>query len=146
MSAGSIPTALDIKWLDSHNDTETAISLGSRVMNEHDVFISTDRPACDVRTAVETALGTAFTMSTDPEPAPALVTGTTKVFFHDSHEFEDDRDFAASRYRYRISIRDSARDEQRQLAAAQRIFNAMKARGWPAMLSYNLQGNIAIYP
>jgi hypothetical protein len=68
------------------------------------------------------------------------------VFFHDSHDFEDDRDFTVTRYRYWISVHDSARDEQRQLATAQRIFDAVKAQTWPVMLSFNLQGNIDRYP
>jgi hypothetical protein len=79
-------------------------------------------------------------------PVPALATGTTKVFFHDSHAFEDDHDFAVSRYRYWISVKDSARNEQRQLAVAQRISDAVKAEGWPAMLSFDLQGSIAVCP
>lgn len=68
------------------------------------------------------------------------------MFFHDSHEFEDDRDFAVMRYRYWISVHDSERDEQRQLTIARRIFDAMKARTWEAMLSHNLQSSIAIHP
>jgi hypothetical protein len=51
------------------------------------------------------------------------------VFFHDSHPFEDDTDFAVSRYRYWVNVEDSARDQQRQLAIAQRVFDAVKARG-----------------
>jgi hypothetical protein len=51
-----------------------------------------------------------------------------------------------SRYRYWVSVRNSGRDEERQLAVARKIFDAVKAAGWPAMLSYGLQGNLAIYP
>jgi hypothetical protein len=32
------------------------------------------------------------------------------------------------------------------MAVARKIFDAVKAAGWPAMLSYGLQGNLAIYP
>jgi hypothetical protein len=77
---------------------------------------------------------------------PALAAGSTKVFFHDSHAFEDDAGFPVSRYRYWVSVHDADRDEERQLATAQRIFDAVKAKGWPAMLSFDLQGSLAVYP
>jgi hypothetical protein len=115
-------------------------------VTEHDIFVSAEPPADEVRAVIEAELGATFSASEDPDPVPALVTGATQVFFYDSHEFEDDRDFTVSRYRYWISVHDSARDQQRQLAVAQRIFDAVKAQGWPAMLSFDLQGNIAVYP
>lgn len=115
-------------------------------MNDHDVFVSGGAPADAVRAAIEAALGAAFSPSQEPEPVPALIAGATKVFFHDDHPFEDDTGFAVSRYRYWISVRDSGRDEGRQLAVARKVFDVVKAAGWPAMLSYGLQGNIAIYP
>lgn len=115
-------------------------------MTEHDVFVSTEQPAEEVRAVIETELGTAFGASEEPDPVPALAIGTTEVFFHDSHAFEDDYEFAVSRYRYWISVEDSARDEERQLAVAQRVFDAMKAQDWPAMLSFDLQGSIAVHP
>lgn len=115
-------------------------------MADHGIFVSAERPAGAVRAVIETALEATFGISEDPEPLPALVTGVTKVFFNDSHGFEDDRDFAVSRYRYWINVHDSARDEQRQLAVAQRVFDAVKAQAWPAMLSFNLQDTITVYP
>ncbi|SRR6266851_1781057 len=115
-------------------------------MTEHDIFVSTDSPPGVVRAIIEAALGTAFQASQDAEPVPALVIGTTKVFFHDSHLFEDDQDFAVSRYRHWVSVQDPARDAQRQLAIAQQVFNALKAEGWPVMLSFDLQGSLAVYP
>jgi hypothetical protein len=115
-------------------------------MNDHDVFVSGEAPAEVVRAVIEMALGAAFGPSEEPEPVPALIAGATKVFFHDDHPFEDDTGFAVSRYRYWISVRDSARDEVRQLAVARKVFDAVKAAGWPAMLSYGLQGHIAVYP
>jgi hypothetical protein len=115
-------------------------------MNDHDVFVASGAPADAVRAVIETALGAAFTPSEDSESVPALVAGATKVFFHDDHPFEDDTGFAVSRYRYWISVRDSARDEGRQLAVARKIFDAVKSAGWPAMLSYGLQGSLTIYP
>ena len=115
-------------------------------MADHDIFVSAERPADEVRAVIEAELRTAFSPSDEPDPVPALVTATTKVFFHDSHEFEDDQDFAVSRYRYWINVHDANRDEQRQLAVAQQIFDAVKAQTWPAMLSFNLQGSIAVYP
>jgi hypothetical protein len=115
-------------------------------MADHDIFVSTKAPADAVRTVIEAELRTAFQASDDSDPVPALITGTTKVFFYDHHEFENDQDFTVSRYRYWINVHDSARDEQRQLAVAQQIFHAMKAQAWPVMLSHNLQGNIATYP
>src|SRR5258707_1661616 len=101
-------------------------------MTQHDVFVATEYPAPVVRAVIEVALGTAFQPSHGPEPVPALTIGPTKVFFHDSHPFEDDADFAVSRYRYWVNVEDSAR----QLAIAQRVFDAVKAEGWPAMLSF----------
>jgi hypothetical protein len=115
-------------------------------MNEHDVFVSGEAPAEMVRAVIETALDTAFTRSQDPESIPALISGATKVFFHDDHPFEDDSGFAVSRYRYWVSVRDSDRDEERQLAVARKVFEAVKAAGWPALLSYGLQGSLATYP
>ena len=115
-------------------------------MTQHDIFVGTEYPDAVVRAVIEAALGTAFQPSQDPEPVPALTIGPTKVFFHDSHPFEDDADFAVSRYRYWVSVEDSARDQQRQLAIAQRVFDAVKAEGWPTMLSFGLQGNLAVYP
>ena len=115
-------------------------------MADHDIFVSAERPAGEVLAVIETELEAAFSISENPDPVPALVTGTTKVFFYDSHEFEDDRDFAVSRYHYWINVHDSARDEKRQLAIAQRVFDAMKAQAWPTMLSFNLQDAITIYP
>lgn len=115
-------------------------------MTDHDILVSDKPPARQVRAVIEAELETAFQPSEDPDPIPALVTGTTKVFFHDSHDFEDDHDFAMTRYHYWISVHDSARDEQRQLAIAQRIFDAVKAQTWPVMLSFNLQDSVAVYP
>ncbi|HEY3908043.1 MAG TPA: hypothetical protein VGM14_29330, partial [Streptosporangiaceae bacterium] len=88
----------------------------------------------------------AFRPSQDAEPVPALAAGATKVFFHDDHPFEDDTGFAVSRYQYWVSVRDSGRDEERQLAVARKVFDAAKTSGWPALLSYGLQGSLAIYP
>jgi hypothetical protein len=124
---------------------ETA-SPGGAAMTEHDIFVSTDSPAGVVRAVIEAALGTAFKASQDAEPVPVLVIGTTRVFFHDSHLFEDDQDFAVSRYRCWVSVEDSARDAERQLAIAQQVFDALKAEGWPVMLSFDLQGSLAVYP
>jgi hypothetical protein len=115
-------------------------------MTEHDVFVSAERPAGVVRAVIEAALGTAFRPSQDPDPVPALAIGTTKVFFHDSHPFEDDADFAVSRYRYWVSVEDSARDEDRQFAIARQVFDSVKTEGWPVMLSFGLQGSLAVYP
>ncbi|HEV2373035.1 MAG TPA: hypothetical protein VGS19_12785 [Streptosporangiaceae bacterium] len=114
--------------------------------SEHDIFIDTSEPPATVRDVIAGALGGAFQPSLDPEPVPALAVGATKVFFHDSHPFEDDTDFPASRYRYWVSVEDSARDDSRQLAVAQRVFDAVKAAGWPSLLSYDLQGFIAQHP
>lgn len=78
-------------------------------MNEHEVFIAAKCPASVVRAAIEAALGATFTLGHDAEPVAALVTGTTMVFFHDSHPFEDDADFPVTRFTYWVNIRDSAR-------------------------------------
>ncbi len=115
-------------------------------MTQHDVFVATECPAEAVRADIESALGVAFQPSQDPEPVPALAIGTTKVFFHDSHAFEDDVDFPVSRYRYWVSVEDSARDEERERAIARRVFDAVKADGRSAMLSFGLQGSVATYP
>ena len=84
-----------------------------------------------------------FKPSQDPELVLALIAGATRVFFHDDHQFEDDTGFAVSRYQYWVSVKDSGRNEERQLAVAERVFDAVRASGWPAMLSYGLQGNLA---
>lgn len=115
-------------------------------MNEHDVFISGEASADVLRTIIETALGADFRSSEDPEPVPALIAGVTKVFFHDDHPFEDDTGFPVTRYRYWVSVKDSGRDEVRELAVAWKIFDVVKAVGWPVMLSYGLQGHLATYP
>lgn len=115
-------------------------------MNEHDVFVAAECPAFVVRAAIEAALGATFTLSQDPEPVPALVTGTAMVFFHDSHPFEDDADFPVTRFTYWINIRDTGKDAERQLAIAWRVFRAVKGEGWSAMLSYGTQGHLALYP
>ena len=115
-------------------------------MTQHDVFVATDCPGSAVRATIEVALGAAFKPSQDAEPVPALAIGTTKVFFHDGHPFEDDVDFAVSQYRYWVNIHDSARDENRQLAIARRVFDAVVAEGWSALLSFGLQGNLAVHP
>jgi len=115
-------------------------------MNEHDVFVAAERPAGEVRAVIETGLGTAFRPAQDPDMVPVLVAGTTTVFLFDGHSFEDDVDFPVSRYRYWINIRDSARNSERQLAVARQVFDAARAQGWPAMLSFGTQGNIAIDP
>jgi hypothetical protein len=114
-------------------------------MADHDIFVSAGRTD-EVRAVIETELGAAFSASDDPDAMQALMTGATKVFFHDSHDLEDDHDFAVTRYRYWVNVHDSARNEQDQFVVAERIFDAVKARGWPAMLSFNLQGHIALHP
>jgi len=115
-------------------------------MNEHDVFVAAEIPAGVVREAIEAGLGAAFRPGQDPDPVPVLIIGTTKVFFFDDHPFEDDVDFPVSRYRYWINVHDSARNSERQLTIARQIFDAARDQGWPAMLSFGTQGNIAIYP
>src|SRR5215813_6226192 len=114
-------------------------------MTEHDIFVSTDSPAAVVRANIEAALGAAFKASQDAEPVPALAIGTTKVFFHDSHLFEDDKDFAVSRYRYWVSVEDSARDEERQLAISQQVFDALRAEACAVLLSFDDLGSVAVF-
>lgn len=115
------------------------------MMTDHDLFITAADPA-EVREVIAATLGAPFQPSQDTEPVPALAVGTTKVFFHDSHPFEDDTDLPVSRYQYWVSVEDSSYDEDHQLAIAQRIFDAIKATGWPVLLSYGLQGSIATHP
>jgi hypothetical protein len=115
-------------------------------MNEHDVFVEAGCPAPVVRAVIEAALGAAFRPGEGTEPAAVLATGSTMVFFYDSHPFEDDVDFPVTRYRYWVNIRDTVRNTERQLVIARRVFDAVTAGGWPAMLSYGTQGNLAIYP
>lgn len=122
------------------------LALGSCTVNEHDVYVAAESPAIVVRAVIEAALGATFSPSQDPQPVPVLATGTTMVFFHDSHPFEDDKDFPVSRYTYWVSVRDAARNPDRELAIARLVFDAVKARDWPAMLSFGTQGNIALHP
>jgi hypothetical protein len=120
--------------------------VGSRVVNEHDVFVGGGQPAPVISAVIEAALGAVFQPGPGPDPVPCLITGTTKVFFHGSHPFEDDRGFPVSRYACWINVHDSARNRERQLAVARRIFDAARVQNWPAMLSYGTQGHIAIHP
>jgi hypothetical protein len=115
-------------------------------MNDHDVFVAAGCSGGAVRAAIEAALGASFGQGQGSDPVPVLAVGTTMVVFHGSHPFEDDVDFAVSRYRYWVSVHDSARNSGRQLAVAQRVFDAAKAQGWPVMLSFGVQGHIAVCP
>lgn len=115
-------------------------------MNEHDVFVAAECPSAVVRAVIEAALGTSFAPGHGPDPVPFLAVGTTNVFFQESHPFEDDVDFAVSRYRYWVNVHDSARNSERQLEIARRVFEAAKAQDWPVMLSFGVQGHVAVYP
>lgn len=42
-------------------------------------------------------------------------------------------------------MRDTARNTGRQLAIAWRVFDTARGYGWPAILSYGAQGNIALH-
>jgi hypothetical protein len=106
---------------------------------DDDVFIAGDRPAGEVRKAIETALGERFEPSIDLEPMPALFVGHTLVYFHDDHEFCDDRDLRFTQYRYWVNVHDTDRDADRQLAVARRVFEVARAAGWPALLARDLQ-------
>ncbi len=112
---------------------------------DDDVFIAGDRPAVEVRQGIETALGERFQPSMDQEPLPLLVTGHTFVYFHDDHEFSDDRDLRFTQYRYWVNVHDTDRDADRQLAVARRVFEAAQAAGWPALLARDLQQMIDRY-
>ncbi len=114
--------------------------------SQHDIFIDTEEPPAAVREVIAAALGAAFQPSLDTEPVPVLAVGTTKVIFQDSHPFEDDVDFPVSRYRYWVSVEDAGRNDDRQMAVAQRVFDAVKAVGWASLLSFDLQGSIARHP
>jgi hypothetical protein len=113
---------------------------------DDDVFIAGDEPAAEVQQAIAVALGEEFAPSTDPEPVPAIGVGPTLVFFHDEHDFDDDRDLRFSRYRYWVSVHDTQRDEERQLAVARRVFDAATAAGWNSLLTHDLQVLIARHP
>jgi hypothetical protein len=115
-------------------------------MNDHDVFVAAGCSAGALRAVIEAALGTSFGQGQGTDPVPVLLAGATKVFFHESHPFEDDVDFAVSRDCFWVSVHDAARDSGRQLAVARRVFDAAKAQGWPVMLSFGLQGHVAVYP
>ena len=69
-------------------------------MTPHDVFIAAEDPAPVVQGVIAAALGATFQPSLDSESIPALAAGTTQVFFHASHPFEDDVDLPVSQYRY----------------------------------------------
>lgn len=114
-------------------------------MNAHDVFVAAECPASMVRAAIEAALGATFSFGDGPEPVPALVTGTTMVFLHDSHPFEGDADFPVTRFAYRVNVRDSARDTERQLAIAGGYSIPPPPKAG-RRCSYGTQGNITLYP
>ena len=113
---------------------------------DDDVFIAGDQPAAEVQQVIAAALGEELMPSADPEPVPALGVGPTHVFFHDEHDFDDDRDLRFSRYRYWVSVHDIQRNEERQLAVARRVFDAATAAGWSALLTHDLQLLIAENP
>jgi hypothetical protein len=90
-----------------------------RHMNDHDVFVAAGCSAGALRAAIEAALGTSFEQGQGSGPVPALLAGATKVFYYESHPFEDDVvDFAVSRYCFWVSVHNSARNSGRQLAGA----------------------------
>ena|ERR1700733_14845004 len=113
---------------------------------DDDVFIAGDQPAAEVQQAIAAALGAEFTPSADSEPVPALGIGPTHVFFHDEHDFDDDRDLRFSQYHYWVSVHDTQRDEARQLALARRVFDAAAAAGWSTLLTHDLQVLVAHHP
>lgn len=113
---------------------------------DDDVFIAGSRDADKVKEAIETALGATFQASADPDPLPALAVGPTHVFFHGKHPFDDDVDLPLSHYQYWVSVHDTGRDERRQLAVAQRVFDAVRSAGWKVLLTHDLQGVVARYP
>lgn len=113
---------------------------------DDEVFIASSQPADAVQQAIEAALGEQFEPSADPDPAPALAVGRTHVYFHSDHDFEDDTDLPLTQYQYWVSVHDTERDEQRQLAVAQRIFDAARVEGWKVLLTHDLQGVVARHP
>lgn len=113
---------------------------------DDEVFIAGNQTANEVQQAIESGLGEKFEPSADPDPVPALGVGRTHVFFHSHHDFEDDTDLPLTQYQYWVSVHDTERDEQRQLAVAQRVFDAARAAGWKTLLTHDLQGVIARHP
>lgn len=113
---------------------------------DDDVFIVGGQSASEVRRVIEAALGGRFALSTDPDPVPALAVGPTQVFFYDGHPFEDDTGLPLTRYQYQVKVRDSERDQQRQLTVARQAFEAASAAGWQAVLVRDLQEVIAHHP
>jgi hypothetical protein len=113
---------------------------------DDEVFIAGSQTASEIQQTIEAALGEQFVPSADPDPVPALGVGRTHAFFHTVRDFEDDTDLPLTQYQYWVSVHDTERDEQRQLAVAQRIFDAARAAGWKALLTHDLQGVIARHP
>lgn len=112
---------------------------------DDDVFIAGDRPSEEVRRTIESALAGQFEPSADQEPMPLLVTGHTFVYFHDEHNFCDDRDMRFTQYRYWVNVHDTNRDADRQLAVARRVFETARAAGWKALLARDLQEKVDSY-
>ena len=55
-------------------------------------------------------------------------------------------DLPLTQYQYWVSVHDTERDEQRQLAVAQRVFDAARAAGWKTLLTHDLQSVLARHP
>lgn len=119
--------------------------LRTHIANKRDV-LAADCSVPVIRAVIEADLGAAFQPGPGPDHASCLITGTTKVFFHASHPFDDDTDFPVSRYACPDQRPRRGRNHERQLAAARRIFVAAQAQNCPAMLSHGTQGHLAIYP
>jgi hypothetical protein len=62
---------------------------GATQLTEHDVCVSAEHPASEVRAVIEAKPGTAFRASQEPDRVPAPAIRAAKAFIRNSHAFEE---------------------------------------------------------
>lgn len=118
-----------------------------------DLLVGTDEPLNAVTAVIERALGGTFTdRGAYSEPAHLAYDRTD--IYAGPHHF-DDGDLQApdgapleihSRYPYWMEVRDVDRDQDRQLATARQIYDALKTIGrWKLVLADDMQKVIDTY-
>jgi hypothetical protein len=118
-----------------------------------DLLVSTDEPLSAVTSVIEQALGGIFTDPSTDDGQAHLAYDRTDIYAG-PHHF-DDGDLEASdgtplqlhsHYPHWVEVRDLDRDQDRQLATARRLYEALKAAGkWKLVLADDMQKVIDTY-